>query len=111
MLQYETAKQIYEEIKRKSCNIDQNGFAEFYKLFLKSAVDYANTRASWACMEQDARNEDDRSRRTKHDGFISILCALCRNLDLYDIEEIMPDRKTKGDFACYVALFLAMEQR
>ena len=27
------------------------------------------------------------------------------------IDEIMPDRKLKGDFACYVALFLSLEQR
>lgn len=111
MLLYDTAKDIYEEMKENVAGSSKSGIESFYKMFLKSAVDYANTRASWACMDQDARNEDDRNRRIQHDGFISLLSALSRNLGMENIEEIMPDRKTKGDFACYIALFLALEQR
>lgn len=111
MLSYEVATKVYAEMKLKSSATDKSGFSDFYKLFLKSAVEYANTRASWACMDQNARNDDDRSRRVKHDGFISMLTAISRNLDMECIEEIMPERKTKGDFACYIALFLALEQR
>lgn len=111
MLQYETAKRIYDEMKEKSKESPMSGFQDFFKMFLKSAVDYANTRAAWATMDQAARNEDDKSRRMKHDAFISMLNAISRNLGMEEIEAIMPDRKTKGDFACFIGLFLALEQR
>ena len=110
MLQFEEARQLYEEMKEKAARSSQSGFQDFFKLFLKSAADYAATRSAWAIMDQSARNEDDKPRRLKHDAFISILNAISRNLDV-GIEEIMPDRKTKGDFACYIALFMALEQR
>lgn len=110
MLQYDIARMIYEEIKAKSQKA-QPGFEIAYKLFLESAVDYAHIRTSWAGMDQAARNEADKGRRIKHDAFIAILNAICRNLGMTDVEEHMPDRKTKGDFACYIALFLGLEQR
>ena len=111
MLQYETAKQLYDELKERAKQSPKQGFQDFYKLFLKSAMDYAATRAAWVTMDQAARNEDDKPRRLKHDAFISMLNAVSRNLGLEEIKEIMPDRKTKGDFACYIALFLSIEQR
>jgi hypothetical protein len=111
MLEYEIAKKIYEEIKAKSALSPIEDFDEFYNDFLQTAVDYANTRLSWSFMDKAARMEDDASRRIKHDAFISMLGAICRNLGVSGIDEIMPDRKTKGDFACYIALFLALRQR
>lgn len=110
MLQYETAREIYEEMKEKVKG-RKDAMESLYKLFLKSAADYAHTRTSWACMDPAERVEDDRSRSVKHDAFISLLNAVSRNLGMERIGEIMPDRKTKGDFACYIALFLALEQR
>lgn len=62
-------------------------------------------------MNQSARSEDDKSRSLKHDAFMSILGAVCRNLEIEGIDELLSDRKMKGDFACYIALFLALEQR
>ena len=111
MLQYETAERIFEELKEKAKRSPMSGFQDFYKMFMKAATDYAATRAAWATMDQSARNEDDKPRRLKHDAFISMLDAVSRNLGIKEIEAIMPDRKTKGDFACYIALFLALEQR
>ena len=111
MLQYETAKKIYDELDTKAKQRPMSGFLDFYKMFLRSAVEYAATRAAWATMDQAARNEDDKPRRMKHDAFISMLNAIARNLGMVEIESMMPDRKTKGDFACYIALFLALDQR
>ena len=82
MLQYETAKRLYEEMKEKAKQSPLGGFQDFYKMFLKSAVDYAATRAAWATMDQAARNEDDKPRRLKHDAFISMLNAISRNLGI-----------------------------
>jgi len=111
MLQYETARKLYEEMKEKAAQSSQSILRDFYRMYLKSAAEYASTRTSWATMEQAERNEDDRSRRMKHDAFISMLNAISRNLGMENVDEILPDRKTKGDFACYIALFLALEQR
>lgn len=111
MLNYETAVKLYTEMKQRAMEKAQGPFGDFYKMFLKSAVEYANTRASWGCMTQGERNEDDKARRIKHDALISMLTAVCRNLGMDNLEEILPDRKTKGDFACYIALFLGLEQR
>ena len=111
MLQYEVAKRIFEEMKEKAANNDREGFDEFYRSFLEGAADYARTRTAWSFMDRAARMEDDRGRSFKHDAFMSMLAAVCRSLGIEGIDEIMPDRKTKGDFACYVALFLALEQR
>ena len=111
MLQYEIAKKLYEEIKEKAANDTCEGFEEFYEGFLKSAVNYANNRTAWSFMKQAERMDDDRSRSIKHDAYMSSLNAICRKLGIEVIDEIMPDRKMKGDFACYVALFLALEQR
>lgn len=111
MLQYEVAKTLYAEIKEKSANNPTEGFDEFYRDFLEDASDYAKTRAAWTFMDQATRKEEDKGRSIKHDAFISMLKAICRNLDIKEIDEIMPDRKAQGDFACYIALFLALEQR
>lgn len=111
MLRYEIAKKLFDEINGKAVNDQREGFKEFYEGFLKSAVSYAEMRTAWTFMEQSERKENDRSRSIKHDAYMSSLGAICRNLGIEGIDEIMPDRKTKGDFACYIALFLGLEQR
>ena len=111
MLPYETAKDLYEQMKHKAPQCTVSSFPEFFKMFLKSAADYAATRTAWATMNQAQRNEDDKPRRAKHDAFIAMLNAISRNLDISDTDILLPDRKPQGDFACYIALFLALEQR
>lgn len=110
MLQYEIAKKLYEEMKEKAAK-KPDDFYEFFEDFLKSATEYAATRTKWTFMDRETRMEQDRGRSIQHDGYMSLLTAICRNIGIEGIDEIMPDRKTKGDFACYIALFLALEQR
>lgn len=111
MLPYETAKTLYEEIRDKAAICPKQGFDKLYRRFLQNTADYASARLSWTFMDREARNENDRSRSIKHDGFMSSLTAVCRNLEVNEIDTILPDRKAKGDFACYIALILALEQR
>lgn len=111
MLQYEIAKKLYEEIKEKAASCPIEGFDEFYNDFLSDAAEYAKTRTAWAFMSREERQSSDSTRTATHDGYMAMLEAVCRNLEIKGIDELLPDRKTKGDFACYVALFLAMEQR
>ncbi len=111
MLQYSLAQILYNEIKTKAEVCADSEFGEFYREFLESAVEYASNRAAWAFMSVQERGADDASRSIRHDAYMSMLSAVCRNLGIEGIDEIMPDRKTKGDLACYIALFLALEQR
>ena len=111
MLEYEIAKKLYEEMKEKAAKNSDDLLEELYRDFLDSAAEYARTRLAWSFMSLEACREDDGSRSIKHDGFMAMLSSVCRNFGIEGIDELMPERKTKGDFACYIALFLALEQR
>lgn len=111
MLQYEIAKKVYEEIMEKANKNRSVVYSGLYESYLKSAVNYATKRAEYTFMELEEQIENDRSRSIKHDAYMSNLSAVCRNLKIEGIDEIMPDRKTKGDFACYIVMFLGLEQR
>ena len=111
MLSYENAYTLYWEISEKAAECTIKGFDKLYRRFLQNAVDYAKTRADWTFLDQETRLEQDTARSIKHDAFMSLLTAVCRNLEITGVEELMPDRKTKGDFACYLSLFLALDQR
>ena len=111
MLQYKIAKKLFDKISEKAKSSDIEDFSEFYEDFLKSAVEYANNRTRWAFMSKSQQMDDDKSRSRKHNAYMANLEAICRNLGIEGINEIMPDRKAKGDFACYITLFLALEQR
>ena len=110
MLQYEVARKLYEELQEKITGQPED-VKEFYQDFLISATEYAKTRLSWSFMSIAERRSDDASRSIKHDGYMAMLTAICRNLGIDNIETLMPERKSKGDFACYIAMFLALEQR
>lgn len=110
MLQYEIARNLYEEIRETAAKQPKD-FREFYQEFLKAAAAYAKTRLSWSFMTLEERRADDASRSIKHDSFMAMLSAVCRNLGIEGIDDLMPERKSKGDFACYIALFLGLEQR
>ena len=112
MLEYAIAKNVYEEMKARASEIVKKGGSDrLYTMFLKNAVSYANARMEWSFMTLAIRAENDQRRSITHDSFMSMLDAVCRKFEIENIDTLMPDRKTKGDFACYIALFLALEQR
>ena len=84
---------------------------EFYEEFLHSAVDYAAIRTNWSFMTVAERLNQDHYRTVHHDAFIARLQAVCRICGITELEELMPDRKTKGDFASYITAFLGISQR
>ena len=96
---------------KENVSIQSEDFKEFYQEFLELAADYAKTRLSWTFMDLEERRADDASRTIKHNAYMAALTAVCRNLGIEGIDDLMPDRKSKGDSACYIALFLALEQR
>ena len=111
MLRYDVAMEWYENIKEKGEALTDEDLKDIYRDFLKSAVDYTAKRTGWSFMDWRERGTDDGERSKIHDGFMSRLEMICRNFGIEGLEETMPDRKTKGDFANYITLFLALEQR
>ena len=111
MLRYDVAMEWYENIKEKGEHTTDETLRDFYRDFLKSAVDYTAKRSAWTFMSPEDRDADGGSRSGLHEGFMTHLRIVCRHFGIDGLEETMPDRKTKGDFACYVSLFLSLEQR
>ena len=111
MLRYDVAMEWYEDIKEKGEATTDEDLKDIYRDFLKSAVEYTAKRTAWSFMDWSERAEDDACRSSYHEGFMSRLRSVCRNFGIDGLEETMPDRKTKGDFACYITLFLSLEQR
>ena len=95
MLKYEVAKELYEEIKSKAACKSDEDFQELYQDFLKSSVDYAQKRTAWTFMGWNERRQDGGSRSATHKAYMAML----------------GERKSKGDFACYITMFLALEHR
>ncbi|MBR3835757.1 MAG: hypothetical protein IKJ69_03080 [Clostridia bacterium] len=112
-LSYEEALRAYTMIKEKASEIpeDDTDLKEFYQDFLRSAMDYALIRTQWTFMSLDEIKEIDPLRTRRHNGFIAALEGICRNFRIEGIDAVMLDRKTKGDFACYISMFLGIEQR
>ncbi|MBE6912737.1 MAG: hypothetical protein E7473_09450 [Ruminococcaceae bacterium] len=111
MLRYDVAMEWYENIKEKGESVTDEDLKDIYRAFLRSAVDYTSKRTEWTFMDWSERDADGGNRSSYHEGFMSRLRSVCRNFGIDGLEETMPDRKTKGDFACYVTLFLSLEQR
>ena len=103
------SRNCYDQIKESSL--------ESLKLSLyRQALDYAQVRSQWQLMTLEQRKEIDPRRTMVHNAFIDSANILSRNMtkqgeDNSWREVLGDDRKVIGDFACYVALFLALEAR
>ncbi|MGI6014137.1 MAG: hypothetical protein ACOX7K_07635 [Oscillospiraceae bacterium] len=113
MLDYQTALTVWntlQEVFLVRCEENPNAH-EFFEEFLHSAVDYAAIRTNWSFMTTAEQLNQDHYRTVHHDAFMARLQAVCRICGITDLETWMPDRKTKGDFACYITAFLGLSQR
>ena len=112
MLRYDVAMEWYEQIKEKGETVADEDLKDIlYRAFLKSAVEYTAKRTGWSFMDWSERGADGGDRTNYHEAFMSRLEMVCRNFGIDGLLETMTDRKTKGDFACYITLFLSLEQR
>jgi len=108
MLQYKVAKKLYEEMKKKTMQ-NPTAYEDVYVEFLISATTYANSCVVWSLLNDDERRENDERRRTEYSDYAAGLVDIGESMKIKDMEVILPDRKAKGDFACYIMLFLALE--
>lgn len=108
MLHHDTAKQLYDTINNAVAEHPDSD--KLYQRFLESAVECAGNRARWGFLEPVQRIQQSRSRSVQRDVFIALLRDLSGSLEV-NLEPSLPDPETKGDFACYIALFLSLEHR
>lgn len=109
MLPAAHARTCYEIINETSL--------ESLKLALyRHAVEYAKFRSQWRFLTIDQRREIDPTRTIAHNAFIDSANILSRNMAKQGEDNswraaLGDDRKIIGDFACYIALYLALESR
>jgi hypothetical protein len=108
-LKYSDALNIFEAIN-SSC------LKTLVDPLIKSAIRYANIRAEWKFLNTTERAEKDLERTAAHNCFIDACNILSRNQAANGEncewrKKLSNDRKTIGDLACYIHLFIGIAQR
>lgn len=96
--------------------IDESKHESLRKGLYASAIRYAQCRAEWKLLSVKERVGRDAARTVAHDAFIDACNIMSRNMaKAYEPAEwrarLGNDRKTIGDFACYLHCLLAIEAR
>mgnify|MGYP006278426789 CR=1 FL=1 len=83
---------------------------------LDTAVRYARIRADWERATPAARQEMNETRTQAHDAFIGACNVLARAMAQVEMsvtwrEQLGNDRKTLGDFACFLHCALGVRAR
>lgn len=112
-LQYQEALELYTAMT-ENLNCNDADIVDLYNRLIEKAVRYAHIRAGWNALSREEKLEKDESRTAAHDSFISSINIISRvegKIGLQWKERLTDDRKRIGDFACYLALFQAIDAR
>ncbi|HEY9053745.1 MAG TPA: hypothetical protein VIO60_02890 [Rectinemataceae bacterium] len=109
MLDMESARSIYEAIRASSLD-------ELKEDLFRYAVSYAQERSRWRLASSEERRDMDEHRSRVHTCFIDSCTILARNQQKTQEDSswrgrLGTDRRTIGDLACWIQLFLALEAR
>ena len=102
------------EIARRIFSLtDATQLTELRDTMIRAAIAYAEIRAEWAIAPLERRPEMDQRRRIAHNTFIDACNILSRNMakkgeDITWRRLLGDDRKTIGDFACYLHCMIAL---
>lgn len=113
VLQYQEALELYT-VMTENLNRHDADILDLYNRLLEKAIRYAHIRAEWNTLSREEKLEQDSSRTAAHDSFISSINIIARSegeIGLQWRERLGNDRKRVGDFACYIALFRAIDAR
>lgn len=113
ILQYQEALEIYKTMDENLDRHDED-IVDLYNRLIEKAVRYEHIRAGWNALSREEKLEKDESRTAAHDSFISSINIISRvegKIGLQWRERLTDDRKRIGDFACYLALFQAIDAR
>lgn len=103
------AKIIYPSIKNTH-------FSDLACSLVNSAIRYARIRVDWERSLPDLRRDTDDERTRAHNTFIDSCNILSRNMARVGEDNswrqlLSDDRKTIGDFACYLHCLLGLKAR
>lgn len=113
ILQYQDALEIYKSMDENLDRHDED-VVDLYNRLIEKAIRYAHIRAGWDALTREEKLEKDESRTAVHDSFISSINIISRTEGengSYWREQLGNDRKRIGDFACFIALFRAIDAR
>lgn len=96
--------------------IDATKLEGLHRDLYRKALDYAHIRATWALLSTGERLEKDRGRTLAHNAFIDACNILSRNMAKAGEDNawralLTDERKTIGDFACWLHALVAIEMR
>ncbi len=113
-MQVDEAMDIYNKIVQATDFTDDD-IVYLLKNIKQTAVRYANIRSGWDFKSSQEKMDADDARTATHDGFIAKLNMMARAQgeagEEWQRKLGTDDRKRIGDFACYIALFLALDAR
>jgi hypothetical protein len=96
--------------------IDKTTLENLKMDLFRKAVAYARIRSEWFFHDTEQRKEQDRVRTLAHNAFIDACNILSRNMakvgeDNKWREMLTNDRKTIGDFACWLHALIGISMR
>jgi len=96
--------------------IECTSYTDLKKSLYTAALRYANIRADWMMLSDKEKAENDFERTSAHNRFIDACDILSRNQaktgeDNSWRKELGNDRKSIGDFACYIHMFISLKNR
>jgi hypothetical protein len=105
-----------EETRSIQQTIALSRWSELADELTAAAVRYARLRVDWQLADGDARRAMDEERTRAHDAFIDSCGILARSMETAGEDaswhrRIGNDRKTIGDFACWLHCLLGLQAR
>ncbi|HOJ19095.1 MAG: hypothetical protein GX452_04860 [Ignavibacteriales bacterium] len=96
--------------------IDKTELTSLKQELFKYAVDYSRIRVDWYLANSEGRREMEDLRSAKHTAFIDSCNVLSRAMikkgeDATWRKRLGDDRKTIGDFACFINLITGLRAR
>ena len=116
VLPVEEALQLYNDLCSTVEKCDCEDLPEFLEAFLNKSCAYATIRTQWEFWDREKKMEKDSLRTTLHNSVIDAVNILARLLNSEGIEtpwreQLGDKRKRVGDFACFVAYMVGINNR
>ena len=123
-LTLEEANRIFTEY-HDSLDFSEEYFCQEYSKLVSHAIRYAEIRAEWSGLDLEEQRHEDAGRTNAHNMFLNDVERYAgymkrngKDIGWFEKlgqgiapEEINLKRKRIGDWACYIALFVALNQR
>ena len=109
MLDMDLARSLYDSLRATK-------LVDLREDLFRYAISYSQERSRWSMATIEERREMDEHRSRVHTCFIDCCNILARNQikvseDASWRGRLGTDRRTIGDFACWIQLFLSLEAR